>query len=259
MTSRPRSPYLVCRQFHFQGMPGRTIGTRPATLQDLDALAVLAQSAYERCEGGAGHGVYQFCWNKLQNPTVIYKDDLESVFKDENKQIYVLEDTSPPGHELLAAAIVVFQYDTEDGWETLGKSYGPEYARWTHYQNEISQMRRDIGTNRHVHIQDLIVNPQYSHIETRDPQNPEPFLAKALFHFIYSYPDQVKHASEITAIVPIIIASWLYRRLGFEEVPGEENRKRIHPPVGVTDSGSESGMTYVDVQLLVWRRRAYSP
>jgi len=110
-----------------------------------------------------------------------------------------------------------------------------------------------------VHIQDLIVNPQYSHIQTRDPQNPEPFLAKALFHFIYSYPDQVKHASEITTIVPIITASWLYGRLGFEEVPGEENKKRVLPPVGVADPGSESGTSYVDVQLLVWRRRAYSP
>lgn len=110
-----------------------------------------------------------------------------------------------------------------------------------------------------MHIQDLIVNPQYSHIQTRDPQNPEPFLAKALFYFIYSYPSQAKHAPEITVIVPIISASWLYGRLGFEEVPGEENRKRIWPPVGVTDPGSESGAPYVDVQLLVWRRRAYSP
>jgi len=145
MNSRPRSPYLVCRQFHFQGMPGRTIGTRPATLQDLDALAVLAQSAYERYKDGAGHGIYQFCWNNLQHPTVIYKDDLESAFRDENKQIYVLEDTSPPDHELLAAAIIVFQYDAEDGWEKLGdsKTYGPEYVRWLHYHSEISQMERE--------------------------------------------------------------------------------------------------------------------
>jgi len=118
------------------------IGTRLATRKDLDALIVLAQSAYERFEGGAGHGVYQFCWNKLQNPAVIYKDDLESVFRDENKQIYILEDTSPPDYELLAAAIVVFQSSAEDGWVALGKSYGPEYARWMHYHNEISQMRR---------------------------------------------------------------------------------------------------------------------
>ena len=133
----------MCRQFHFQGMPGRTIGIRLATLQDLNSLSVLAQSAYEQPEGGAGYGVYQFCWNKLQNPAVIYKDDLESVFRDENKQIYILEDTSPPDHELLAAAIIVFQYDTEDGWETLRKSYGPGYARWAHYRNEISQMQRE--------------------------------------------------------------------------------------------------------------------
>lgn len=116
-----------------------------------------------------------------------------------------------------------------------------------------------LGANNEVHIQDFMIKPEYSYIQTHNPQNPEPFLAKALFHFLYSYPDKIKKAPEITAIVPTATASWLYRKLGFEEVPRAENTKRILPPTDTPDPGSESGTAHLDVQLVIWRRRSYSP
>lgn len=90
---------------------------------------------------------------------------------------------------------------------------------------------------------------------TRDPQNPEPFLARALFNFIHSSPEEVRNSERITAIVPILTAAWLYRRLGFETVDGDGNKKRVTPPEGSEDPERTYQAEYVDVELMVWRRR----
>lgn len=142
-TPRPQSPYLTCREFHYQGMPGRTIGARPATLDDLDNIAMLAQLAYEQGDG-AGHLIYQFCWNSHQeNPVLVFKDGLRRALRDENKRVYVYEDTSQE-HEILAASIIILAHSHENTQsDTPEIVYGPAYARWTHYQQEVSRMRQE--------------------------------------------------------------------------------------------------------------------
>lgn len=109
-----------------------------------------------------------------------------------------------------------------------------------------------LGTNRHVHIQELFTHPQFSNIQTRDPQNPDPFLAKALFQFIYTQSEQVRFASEISAIVPA--GSWLYGVLGFEPMSGGENQRGLLPPDDVSHEQFEYKTNSLDVGLLVWRR-----
>lgn len=118
-----------------------------------------------------------------------------------------------------------------------------------------------------MHIQELFTHPKYSHQRTRDPQNPDPFLAKALFLFISTQSEEVRLAPEISAIVPVPAGSWLYGRLGFEPVSGRENQKRLLPPEtpeGVSSRGGGDGEDpeyeyethFVDVGLFVWRRQA---
>ena len=142
-TSRPQSPYLACREFNFQGMPTRTIGARPATLDDLDTITSLALLAYECSEGGAGHRIYQFCWNRQQNFALVFKDGLERGLRDEKKRVYVLEDTSEE-HEILAASIIILEHNDDNTQsDTPEILYGPAYVRWTHYQEEMSRMRQE--------------------------------------------------------------------------------------------------------------------
>ena len=119
-----------------------------------------------------------------------------------------------------------------------------------------------------MHIQELFTHPKYSHQRTHNPQNPDPFLAKALFLFISTQSEEVRIAPEISAIVPVPAGSWLYGRLGFEQVSGRENQKRLLPPEtpespetpeGVSHGGeSEYETHFVDVGLFVWRRLPYS-
>lgn len=136
--SRPRSPWLECRSFNYdEDLPGRIIGTRPASDADLDSLTKLAQTAHERIEGGPGYGVYQFCLNSNRDPKEIFRNDIENALKDEKKTIYLIEDTA--SKEVLAAVIVVYPHENGDTWDIY---HGPEYTRWVHFQNEIYQMRK---------------------------------------------------------------------------------------------------------------------
>lgn len=96
-------------------------------------------------------------------------------------------------------------------------------------------------------------------MQTRDPQNPVPFLAKSLFNFISTESEQVRTASEISAIVPVPAGLWLYGQLGFQAMSGAENQKQLLPPGGVPCGEFEYKTDSVDVGLLVWRRRAYPP
>lgn len=132
--------YLECRQLNFPGKPKRTIGARPATLADLTCLSTLAKLAYERVEGGPGHGVYDFCWNRNQNAIDLYRHQIESALRDRNKGVYVFEDTSFEDHELFAAAIVSFQNTNGELLAPAELSLGPEYARWVQYYKDVSQM-----------------------------------------------------------------------------------------------------------------------
>lgn len=114
---------------------------RPATLDDLDTVTVLAQLAYEWNEGGASHCVHQFCWNRHQDFAVVFRDGLERSLRDVNKRVYVVEDTSQQ-HEILAASIIILGHgDDRAQSDTPEIKYGPAYARWTHYQDEMSRMR----------------------------------------------------------------------------------------------------------------------
>lgn len=124
-------------------MPGRTIGARLATLNDLDTITVLAQLAYEQSESGAEHWVYQFCWNRHQDFKLVFKNGLEHALRDVNKRVYVLEDTSEE-HEILAASIIILEHsDDSVKSDTPDILYDPAYARWTHYRKEVSQMRQE--------------------------------------------------------------------------------------------------------------------
>ncbi|KAF8464419.1 hypothetical protein BDZ91DRAFT_255585 [Kalaharituber pfeilii] len=242
--------YMECRPFHFPGKPGCTIGVRIATMKDLDALARLAQVASTQLEGGGSYGVRQFCWGRNEDPTTIYRQEMEMAINDSGKQaVYVLEDTSE--HELLAAAIVMFKHD-EQVMPVYDRFAMP--ARWLHYQTEVYNMRKSVEAHKQVHLKELFIDPELSYIETWDPKNPDPFLAKALFHFIYTLPEEVKNADNITALVPILTAGWLYGRLGFETLDNQENRRRIQPPDELQmHQGYATG--FVDLELMVWRRR----
>ena len=147
MTTRPRSNSPVaCRAFHFaQGMAPLTICTREARRNDLTALIELAQSACEGIEGGPNHEIYRFCWNQRQKDIGrIYRDGLDNALDADNKKVYLVEDISSNPHQLLAAAVVVLPHkNNEDSWETLESWSGPDYARWAHYQTEISQIGRE--------------------------------------------------------------------------------------------------------------------
>ena len=133
--------YEACRPFCYPGSVARTIGTRKAKLEDIDALAALAQSAYQHLEGGGGRAVYQFCWNEHHDPQLAFKGAIERAINDRFTQVYLLEDASQD-HELLAAVIIGSPHDLEDVVDEPQISPGLDNSRWAHYQTELFTMRR---------------------------------------------------------------------------------------------------------------------
>ena len=107
----------------------------------------------------------------------------------------------------------------------------------------------------HVHIEGMFIKPQYSFIRTTDPDNPDPYLARALFNFVYSIAESSNRAAAITALVPES-GFWIHEQLGFEPADqNDHNLRLLCDKRGIGDESDDEESPSILLKLMVWRRR----